>query len=144
MFNGHYTYAINEKGRLSIPSKFREELISSGYNYVKIANGMDPCLTAYPPDVWEEVARKVRQNASMRKAISYFNRHVSGSLMDCEIDAQGRVLIPAGLREYAGLVKKCRIVGTIDRFEIWDVDRYEQFMQQDKEDYRDQLAELGL
>jgi len=147
MFKGHYINSINEKGRLSIPSKFREALDSGGHDHLIITKSFDPCLTAYLPDEWEKVEEKTRHLSMVRKADNFFLRHVFGSAVECTIDPQGRVLIPASLREYASLEKKCLFVGITERFEIWDVERYDRFMKQameSPEELREELAKLGL
>lgn len=141
MFKGHYSNSINEKGRLSIPSKFRDTLKEWGAPHLVVTKSIDHCLLAFAPDDWERIA-KLASSLSI-----IFKRHLVGSAEDCPIDAQGRILIPSGLREYAGLSKKCLLVGIIDRFEIWDQDRYNKSMEEaleDSEKLREGLAKLGL
>lgn len=145
MFKGHYINSINEKGRLSIPSKFREGLDSS--ERLIITKWLDTCLAAFSPEEWEQVEEKASRLSMVRSADIFFIRHVIGSAEECLIDAQGRVLIPASLRDYAGLKKKCLFVGITKRFEIWDAETYDRVMQQaleSPEDLREELAKLGL
>lgn len=147
MFKGHYVNSINDKGRLSIPSKYREALEGGGTDTLIITKWLDTCLTAFAPEEWELVEEKARHLSMVRKADIFFKRHVIGSAEECSLDAQGRVLIPASLREYAGLKKKCLFVGITDRFEIWDAQIYDQCMRQALEgpdDLREELAKLGL
>lgn len=147
MFKGHYINSINDKGRLSIPSKFREVLDGEEADHLIITKGIDACLIAFAPDEWEKVEEKARHLSMVRKADIVFKRHVVGSAEECAVDAQGRVLIPVSLREYAGLKKKCLFVGITDRFEIWDQEIYDRFMKEaltSPEDLREELAKLGL
>jgi MraZ protein len=147
MFKGHYVNSINEKGRLSIPSKFREVLDGAGNDHLIITKSLDACLTAFAPEEWEKVEEKARHLSMVRKADIFFKRHVIGSAVECIIDPQGRVLIPASLRDYAGLKNKCLFVGITERFEIWDADNYDRIMKQaleSPEDLREELAKLGL
>lgn len=124
MFKGHYVNSINEKGRLSVPSKFREELGEGGHDHVVVTKSLDACLTAYTPDDWAELEQKAARLSTVKRAEMFFRRHVIGSAEECQIDAQGRILIPASLREYAGFKKKCLCLGIGNRFEIWDEDVY--------------------
>ena len=83
----------------------------------------------------------------VKKEDIVFKRHLVGSAEECPIDAQGRILIPSGLRDYAGLKKKCLLVGIVDRIEIWDQDTYNKGMEEaleDSEKLREGLAKLGL
>ncbi len=147
MFKGHYVNSINEKGRVSIPSKFREVLNGWEADHLVVTKGLDKCLTAYAPEEWERMEKKASGLSSIRSADIIFQRHVMGSAEECQIDAQGRILIPSSLREYAGLKKKCLIMGVTSRFEIWDVDAYDTYMKEalkDPDSLREKLAELGL
>ncbi|MCD6569211.1 MAG: division/cell wall cluster transcriptional repressor MraZ [Deltaproteobacteria bacterium] len=147
VFKGHYVNSINNKGRLSIPSKFREVMGRWGADHLIITKSIDPCLVAFTPDEWEKMEEKARHLSMVRKADIVFKRHVVGSAEECQIDAQGRILIPGALREYAGLKRKCLFVGITDRFEVWDQDTYDEFMQEalgETADLRKELAELGL
>lgn len=147
MFKGHYVNSMNNKGRLSIPSKFREVLDRWGADHLIITKGLDRCLVAFAPDEWGKMEEKARRLSMVRKADIIFRRHVVGSAEECQIDAQGRILIPGALREYAELNRKCLFVGIAERFEIWDRNAYDEFMElalRDAEDLRRELAELGL
>jgi MraZ protein len=147
MFNGHYINSINEKGRLSIPSRFRDFLSGCEVDNFIITKSFDQCLVAYSPEEWEKTVKKASSLSSVRMADKVYKRHVMGSAEECQLDAQGRILIPASLREYAGLKKKCLCVGVGERFEIWDKDTYDAFMQEamkDRTTFAEELAALGL
>lgn len=147
MLKGHFVNSINNKGRLSIPSKFREVLSDWDTDHLIITKGLDRCLMSFAPEDWERMEKKASTLSMVRQADILFKRHVMGSAEDCQIDAQGRILIPSSLREYADLKKKCLFVGITDRFEIWDLDTYEAYMKEalkDSKNLLEGLAELGL
>ncbi|MGC9325038.1 MAG: division/cell wall cluster transcriptional repressor MraZ [Desulfomonilia bacterium] len=147
MLKGHLVNSMNDKGRLSIPSRFREILSEWDARHLVITKGLDRCLVAFAPDDWERMEKIASRLSMVRKADIVFKRHVVGSAEECPIDAQGRILIPQHLREYAQLKKKCLFVGITDRFEIWDPNNYEAFMDdslKDPEGMREDLAIIGL
>jgi MraZ protein len=147
VLKGHYINSINEKGRLSIPSKFRDILKEWGTENLIVTKSIDPCLLAFAPDDWERVAKLASGLSNVKREDIWFKRHVVGSAEECLLDAQGRILIPSGLREYADLKKKCLLVGIVDRIEIWDQDTYNRSMEEaleDSEKLREGLAKLGL
>ena len=147
MLKGHVVNSINNKGRLSIPSKFREVLSEWDAEQIIITKGLDKCLMSFAPDDWERLEKKASTLSMVRKADILFKRHVMGSAEECQIDAQGRILIPASLREYADLTKKCLFVGITDHMEIWDLETYNAYMKEalkDSESLLEGLAELGL
>jgi MraZ protein len=147
VFQGHYVNLINDKGRLSIPSEFREVLSGCEAEYLWVTKDLDKCLAAYAPDEWEQVKKKASKLSDIRKADIIYKRHILNAAQKCQLDAQGRILIPVGLREYAGLKKKCYIMGVSNRFEIWDAETYDMYMKEamkDPDDLRKQLADLGF
>jgi transcriptional regulator MraZ len=147
VLKGHYVNSINEKGRLSIPSKFRDVLRDLGASYLIVTKSIDHCLLAFAPDDWERMEKLASGLSMMKKEDIWFKRHLVGSAEECLIDAQGRILIPAGLRDYADLKKKCLLVGIIDRLEIWDQDTYNKSMKEaleDSEKMREGLAKLSI
>lgn len=147
VFKGHYVNSINEKGRLSIPSKFRDVLSQWDTDHLIVTKSLDKCLMAFAPEEWEKMEKKASSLSTVRRADIIFKRHVMGSAEECQLDTQGRILIPASLRDYADLKRKCLIVGIADRFEIWDIETYDAYMKEalkDPESLRVELAELGL
>ena len=124
MFLGQYTYILDDKGRLTIPARFREELSGS----IVITRGLDPCLTIYPMDVWDEIALKVNALPITDPRGRALRRVFYADAISAELDRQGRILIPDRLREIAGLglTTEAVIVG-LDRFlEIWTPERWEE------------------
>lgn len=147
-FSGKYYYTLDPKGRLIIPAPFRE-IISSNYNpklYVVNA-AFDNCLHIYPQEEWQKLEDKVRQLPSMDDAVKYFKRKVIASAQEVELDRQGRVLVPASLREDAGLHSDIAIVGQIDRIDLWDRKEWDLVTDASKVDRKAveaKLTEFGL
>lgn len=121
MFMGQYEHTIDTKGRTIIPVKYREEL---GETFVA-TRGLDGCLYLYPAEDWQEFVDKLKSlpaNTNNRK----IQRQFLSKAMEVSLDKQGRILIPAMLRELAGLEKDISFVGMMNRVEIWAKDRLEQ------------------
>ncbi|MGI6180651.1 MAG: division/cell wall cluster transcriptional repressor MraZ [Agathobaculum sp.] len=116
---GEYKHSIDAKGRLAMPAKLREEL---GDRFT-ITKGRDGCLYAYPEREWEVFEQKLKALGGSEKA-RRTQRYYMAKAIDVELDAQGRVLIRADLREFAGLRKDVIVVGMMDRAEIWDSERW--------------------
>lgn len=121
MFMGQYNHTIDTKGRVIIPSKFRDKL---GGTFV-VTKGLDECLYGYSQEDWDELAQKIAALPITNPASRKFTRFFVGSAAECEFDKQGRILIPASLREYAGLSKDVVLVGAAGKIEIWSKDKYE-------------------
>ena len=111
---GEYTHIIDAKGRLFVPAKFREEL---GTRFV-ITKGLSRCLSIYPLGEWDQFEAKI--NALPTKQARTLQLFFVASAQDCELDAQGRFLVPQKLREYAGLEKNTVVVGMTNHIEVWD------------------------
>lgn len=120
MFMGEYNHIIDAKGRLIIPAKFRELL---GEEFV-LTKGLDGCLFIYPMDEWEAFEEKLRALPLTNKNARAFSRFfVAGATM-CELDKQGRILVPATLREFAGLNKDVVLTGNLTRIEVWSKEKW--------------------
>lgn len=128
---GEYAHALDDKGRVSIPAKFREELGLVFY----ITKGMDGCLFVYAPTEWKALEEKINDLKLTRKNARAFARLFFAGASQLSTDKQGRVLIPQNLREYAGLTRDAMIIGVSDRIEIWDKDRWEEYSHSDAFDY---------
>lgn len=118
MIIGTYFHTIDDKNRLSLPSKFRKEMGKS----VVVTPGLDSCLFVFTATEWERISERLSGNeASMFKADSRsLNRYLLGMAIEVEVDAAGRMLIPDHLRERAKLTSKVVFIGVRDRVEIWD------------------------
>jgi MraZ protein len=116
MFIGEYYHAIDEKGRLAVPVKFREELAKGAV----VTRGLDNCLFLYTQKEWEVLADKLAKLPIAQANTRAFSRLMLAGAMDVEIDKQGRVVLPDYLRKFAGLKKKVVVAGLYNRIELWD------------------------
>lgn len=123
MFMGEYTHAIDAKGRVILPAKFRDEL---GLRFV-VTRGLEGCLAVYTMDGWLTLANAMKKLKASKENVRAFRRFLFGSAAELEFDKQGRILIPPALRAYAGLEKEVTVLGTGDKLEIWDKAAYEQY-----------------
>ena len=136
---GQYAHNIDAKGRLFIPTKLREELGQTFH----VTIGLDHCLSIYSDENWNVLVEKIHE-MPYNKARGL--RVLSANAVDCEPDAQGRILIPAKLREYAGLQKEVVVIGSFDRAEIWNAERWarEEAMAFESGSLEQAMEELGL
>jgi len=140
---GEYRHSIDDKGRLIIPSKFREEL---GEEFV-ITRGLDGCLFVYTPTEWEKVVSKLKTLPFTKKDARSFVRFFLSGATTCGFDKQGRVNITIPLVEYAKLNKECVVIGVNDRLEIWSKENWEGFINSKEEslsDIAENLFEIDL
>lgn len=114
-FIGEYNHTIDTKGRVIVPAKFREAL---GDEFV-VTKGLDGCLFVFPMDEWNVFAGKLKDLPITNKDARKFSRFFLAGAAQCEVDKQGRILLPAVLREFAGLEKDAVLVGVNSRIEIW-------------------------
>ena len=120
MFMGEYSHTIDAKGRMIIPSKFREEL---GEEFV-LTKGLDGCLSIYPNDEWKAFEEKLKALPLNDKNARAFLRFFVARATACELDKQGRILVPATLREFAGLNKDVVLTGNLTRIEVWSKEKW--------------------
>lgn len=141
MFKGEYNHSVDTKGRLIVPSKFREAL---GEVFV-VTKGLDGCLFVYPNEEWKNIEEKFREIPLTTKDARKFSRFFFAGAADCEVDRQGRILIPAVLREFAALQKEVVLVGVLNRIEIWSRERWlSENTYDDMDEVAEHMAELGL
>ncbi|HHW43759.1 division/cell wall cluster transcriptional repressor MraZ [Desulfofundulus thermobenzoicus] len=126
MFMGEYQHTIDAKGRLIIPARFREGL---GEKFI-LTKGLDGCLFAYPPQEWAALEKKMRSLPFTKADARAFVRFFFAGACECEVDKQGRILIPGNLREYAGLEKDVVVIGVSSRVEIWSAGRWQSYNNQ--------------
>ena len=121
MFRGANAINLDAKGRLAMPSRYRDELDSrsSGQLIVTI-DAVDPCLCVYPLDEWELIEAKLRALPSLREENRRLQRVLIGNAVDLELDSNGRFLVPPRLREHAGLDKHAMLVGQLNKFQLWN------------------------
>ncbi|WP_066066503.1 division/cell wall cluster transcriptional repressor MraZ [Neobacillus soli] len=131
MFMGEYHHSIDMKGRLIVPSKFRDEL---GDMFV-ITRGLDQCLFGYPISEWELIEEKLKGLPLTKKDARAFTRFFFSGATESELDKQGRINIPAPLLQYAKLEKECVILGVSNRIEIWSKQIWEDYFTQSEESF---------
>ena len=141
MFMGEYNHTIDTKGRLIIPSKFREQL---GDAFI-VTTGLDGCLLVCPKNEWELFEEKLRDLPLTQKNARKFVRFFVAGANLCELDKQGRILLPQPLREFAQLDKDVVLSGNINRIEIWSKEKWaENNAYDDMDDIAEQMTDLGL
>ncbi len=138
MLIGTYSHTIDDKNRLSLPSKFRKEM---GKNVV-VTPGLDSCLFVFTAKQWESISERlsVRESSMLQADNRSFNRYLLGMAVEAEVDAAGRILLPDHLRARAKLTSKAVLIGVRDRVEIWDEDAWKAYSA-DVEKKADALAE---
>ncbi len=142
MFMGEYDHSTDAKGRLFIPSKFREEL---GKKFV-VTKGLDGCLFAYGEEEWHRVEEGLNSLPLTNKKGRQFIRFFFAGAAELEPDGQGRILIPAKLREYAGITKEVISVGVGTKVEIWSKQRYENMDTsfEEMDEIMEELSDMGI
>ncbi|MFY9278811.1 MAG: division/cell wall cluster transcriptional repressor MraZ [Caldicoprobacterales bacterium] len=143
VFIGEYQHILDPKGRVIMPSKFRDGL---GDKFV-VTKGLDHCLFVYPQNEWQELERKLRTLPLTSKDARAFTRFFFAGATECELDKQGRILIPANLREYAELTKELVIIGVASRVEIWSKEKWDDYNDDANLDHQsivEKMAELGI
>jgi MraZ protein len=122
-FLGEYEHALDDKGRLTMPSRFRAAI---GDPFI-LTRGLDNCLFAYSLPVWEGIARQLDALPFTSAAPRGFSRLFFSGASEATFDRQGRFLVPANLRQHAGLEREAVIIGVSTRLEIWRLDRWQEF-----------------
>lgn len=150
MFRGRFEHSIDGKGRTSLPSHFREVLTSRGESRLVITTGLDPCLVAYSVPEWDKFEERLSALPQFDESVAMLRRvYVSGAV-ECEIDKLGRLLIPATLRQHAGLKSDIIWAGMGRHLEVWAKNRFEKLRNDVIKDadarrkMASHLAELGL
>ncbi len=137
MLMGEYHHTMDDKGRLTIPSKIRYEL---GENFV-MTRGLDNCLFLYSEDEWKEIISKYKELPNTKEARNFMRFFLSGASLG-SFDKQGRVSISSPLIQYAALHKNCIIIGVNDHLEIWSEDRWNAFTTENEENFSDMADHL--
>ena len=133
MFLGTHTPKLDEKGRLILPAKYRDELADG----LVITRFQERCLAIWPTAKFIEVTETVRNAASSQSGVRDYQRMLASGASDETPDKQGRITIPSHLRSYAGLDKDCVVVGAINRVEVWDAAAWEQYAQEKESAFAD-------
>ena len=143
MLVGEYRHNVDTKGRISVPSKFRDDL---GQSFV-VTKGLDNCLFAYSKEEWKNLESKLNTLPLTNLEARAFKRFFFSGAAECEVDKQGRVNIPQSLRDYAKLQKDVVIVGLSNRAEIWNNNQWDKYNGQNSDDItklESQMSKLGI
>jgi MraZ protein len=143
MFIGEYSLSIDEKGRLSIPAKFRSQLQGKAV----VTRGLDNSLFLYSIAEWTKLAEKLSTLPISKANTRAFSRLMLAGAMDCELDKTGRIIVPDYLREFAKINKKVVVAGLYNRLEIWSEDiwkKYKKSTEKDSTKIAEQLGEIGV
>ena len=143
MFIGEYRHSLDVKGRIIVPAKFRDGL---GDKFV-LTKGLDGCVFAYSKEEWANFEEKIKTLPLTNKDARAFVRFFFAGAVECEIDKQGRTLIPPMLREYAGLNKDLVIIGVSNRVEIWSQEKWDNYSEAEDleaDELAEKMAMLGI
>ncbi len=144
MFRGSFEHTVDSKGRVSVPSKFRDIIADRYEGRLVLAMDFDQCLTVYPLEEWEMLEEKIKALPMMKQEVKEFMRFFFSSATECELDRQGRILIPPAHREHAGIAKDVMMVWIMNKIEIWDAKAWEARNSQNGDKIGEALAALGL
>ena len=146
MFRGRYEHTIDKKGRISIPSRYRE-ILSARADDSLIVTNFDSCLVAFPKEEWEILEKKAAKLPQMKPEVKALQRYFISGAIECPIDKQGRIMIPQSLRKFADLEKEVVLVGLTKKFEIWAKAKWEAEFDQARDKFEnsgDILGDLGI
>lgn len=138
MFLGTHTPRLDDKGRLFLPAKFRERL-STG---LVVTRGQERCLYVFPMDEFLKVTQQMQSAPTTNRAVRDYIRVFLSGASDEIPDKQGRVTVPAHLRQYAGLTRDCTVIGTGSRVEVWDTDAWNEYLASTEQAYSEQSEEV--
>ena len=132
MFMGEYHQKIDDKGRLTIPSKLRNDL---GNNFI-LTRGLDGCLFLYPKDTWNKIVSSYENLPNIKESRNFMRFFLSGANIQ-DFDKQGRINISSVLINHSGLIKDCVIIGVGERLEIWSLEKWESFTKENEQQFSD-------
>jgi MraZ protein len=138
VFLGTHTPRLDDKGRLFLPAKFRDRLAGG----LVVTRGQERCLYVFPMDEFSRVAEGMRSAPLTNKAARDFLRVFLSGASDEIPDKQGRVTVPSGLRQYAGLTRDCTVIGAGTRIELWDTTAWDTYLQSNEQAFADQSEEV--
>ena len=141
MLIGEYAHTLDQKGRVNFPAKLLTDL---GDRFI-LSKGLDGCLFVFPNDAWRELEEKLRTLPLTSKSARQLSRFFVAGATSCELDKQGRILLPGTLREFAGLDKDVVLAGMLNRIEIWSKEKWvENNSYDDMDEIAEQITDFGL
>ncbi|HWO61035.1 MAG TPA: division/cell wall cluster transcriptional repressor MraZ [Umezawaea sp.] len=138
MFLGTHLPRLDDKGRLTLPAKFRDALAGG----VMVTKGQDHCLFVFPRAEFEQMATKVAAASFTNEAVRAYQRYLFASTDEQRPDGQGRISIVQELRNYAGLTKECAVIGAVNRLEIWDSQAWQRYLEAHEGSYAEVREEV--
>ena len=129
MFKGTYRHRIDGKGRLPVPAPFRRLLANEGADRV-VVTVLDQCLAAYAPTAWARLETEISSQPAFDRRVKALTRVLASRAADCELDVQGRILLPGALRQAVALVRDAVVIGAFSRFEIWVPETWDGFLRE--------------
>jgi MraZ protein len=124
MFRGANKLTLDAKGRMVLPTRYRDRILERSQGRLVVTVDRDQCLLLYPLPDWEEIERKLMRLPTLNAQARRLQRLMVGHATDLELDGHGRVLLPPKLREFAGLARNAVLIGQGNRFELWDEERW--------------------
>ena len=138
VFLGTHTPRLDDKGRLILPAKFRDELAEG----LVMTKGQERCLYVWPAAEFQRITEQMRQAPVTSKAVRDYMRVLFAGASDEQPDRQGRVTVPPGLRDYAGLTRDCVVIGANTRVEIWDAQAWERYLAEQEQAFAELSEEV--
>lgn len=142
MFYGEYLHSVDRKGRLILPAKFREAAKSHFIERFFVTRGLDNCLFMFSEEEWRSQENKLKSISFTKQQARTFNRLYFSGAVEVSADAQGRILLPQYLKEFAGIKRDVVIVGVSNRVEIWAKERWQEFYENSKSSFEDIAEKL--
>jgi len=142
VFYGEFSHTLDKKGRLIIPSRFRETIRENGIEKLYVTRGLDECLFIFSESEWKLQENRFREMSFTKKEVRKFRRLFFSGAIDAVPDKQWRILIPDYLREYAQIKRDIMIIGVSSRIEVWSRDKWQKFYDSTKESYEDIAEKL--
>ena len=139
MFRGVVNLNLDAKGRMTMPTRYRGLLMDRYAAKVVITVDPDRCLSIYPLKVWEEIERKLDRLPTFNTSARKLQRALTGHATEVEMDAHGRLMVPAPLREFAGIDRKAVLMGQVRKFELWDTGQFEK----NRNGWLDDIKDIG-
>ncbi len=136
-FKGSYTHSVDGKGRLNLPAKLRKYVSPDNNDTYIVTRGFEQCLFVYPLDEWAKVEARLRELSNYNPEHRMFLRNLLEMANEVQLDSQARLMVPSDLREYAKIRGDVRIIGTLDKIELWDPAEYEKYRSGQTETYEE-------
>jgi MraZ protein len=143
VFLGEFQHTVDQKGRLAIPAKFREELADGAV----VTRGLDKCLVIYPRSEWASLAERVSRLPQTQPNVRTLSRLLFSGAVDLSLDSQGRTILPQYLRKYAGIAANVAVIGLYQRIEVWGLEEWNAVKATTEAaggSLAEQLADLGI